>query len=101
MTQDSSENPRGYHVNSRQVTKSESSGQYQDPCHCSIIMTPQLLTPERCLAQPGQMGPQNQVTGKRLPGLVTRRPGGVAHFVCGWSLGSVPASLTMVRGRSK
>jgi len=36
-----------------------------------------------------------------LPGLVTRRPGGVVHFVCGWSLGSVPASLTMVHERSK
>jgi hypothetical protein len=35
----------------------------QDPRHCSIIMTPQLLTPERCLAQPGRMGPQNQVSG--------------------------------------
>ena len=37
----------------------------------------------------------------RLPGLVIRRPGGVVHFVCWWSLGSVPASLTMVHGRSK
>jgi hypothetical protein len=35
----------------------------QDPRHCSTIITPQPLTPERCLTQPGQMGPQNQVTG--------------------------------------
>ena len=38
----------------------------QDPRHRSIIITPQLLKPERCLAQPGQMGPQNQVTGNRV-----------------------------------
>jgi hypothetical protein len=38
----------------------------QDPRHCSIIITPLLLTPERCMAQLEQMGPQNQVTGNRV-----------------------------------
>jgi hypothetical protein len=38
----------------------------QDPRHDTTIITPQLLTPERCLVQPGQMDPQNQVTGNRV-----------------------------------
>jgi len=35
----------------------------QDLRHCSAIITPQLFTPKGCLARPGQMDPENQVTG--------------------------------------
>jgi hypothetical protein len=50
----------------------------QDPRHCSTIITPQLLTPERCFAQPGEIGPQNQVTGNRVNQDLTLI---VGHFV--------------------
>jgi hypothetical protein len=37
----------------------------------------------------------------RLPGLEIRRPCRVVHFVCWWSQGGVPASLTKLHRRSK
>jgi len=62
----------------------------QDPRHCSAIITLQLLTPERCLAQPGEMGPQNQVTGNgvyqelcELNALALESPSNLSHHFSG------------------